>query len=101
MTKPQKILHIRVDADEYTFLSRLAVEAHENVSQAARDLLEKGRLMLAIEDYRAGKASLGKAAETAGLSVSSMIDLLTQYGVPANLEYDDYLQSLKSMQEVW
>ena len=99
MTKPQKTLHIRVDADEYTFLSRLAVEAHENVSQAVRDLLEKGRLMLAME--HAGKASLGKAAEIAGLSVSAMIDLLTQYGVPANLEYDDYLQSLKNMQEVW
>ena len=101
MTKPQKTLHIRVDADEYTFLSRLAVEAHENVSQAVRSLLEKGRLMLAIEDYRAGKVSLGKAAEIAGLYVSSMIDLLTQYGVPANLEYDDYLQSLKNVQEVW
>ena len=101
MTKIQKTLSIRVDADDYAFLSRLAAEKHENVSQAVRDLLEKGRLMLAIEDYRAGKVSLGKAAEIAGLSISEMIDLFTQHGVPANLEYDDYLQSLKNVREVW
>jgi predicted HTH domain antitoxin len=101
MTKTQKTLSLRVDADDYAFLSRLAAEKHENVSQAVRDLLEKGRLMLAIEEYQAGKASLGKAAEIAGLSISETIDLLTQHGVPANLEYDDYIQSLKHAQEVW
>lgn len=51
--------------------------------------------------HHAGKVSLGKATEIAGLSVSAMIDLLTQYGVSANLEYDDYLQSLQNVQEVW
>jgi predicted HTH domain antitoxin len=100
MPKTQKLLSIRVDADDYAFLSRLAAEEHENISQAVRDLVVKGRLMLAIEDYRAGKASLGKAAETAGLSISETIELLTRYGVPANLEYDDYLQSLKNVQDV-
>ena len=61
MSKAQKTLSIRVDADDYAFLSRLTAEKHENVSQAVRDLVEKGRLMLAIEEYQAGKASLGKA----------------------------------------
>lgn len=101
MTKAQKTLSIRVDADDYAFLSRLAAEEHENISQAVRDLVVKGRLMLAIEAYRVGKASLGKAAEIAGLSISETIDLLTRYGVPANLEYNDYLQSLQNVQEVW
>ena len=101
MTKAQKTLSIRVDADDYAFLSHLAAEEHANVSQAVRILVEKGRLMLAIEDYRAGKVSLCKAAEVAGLSISETIDLFTQHGVPANLEYDDYLQSLKNVQKVW
>jgi predicted HTH domain antitoxin len=101
MSKTQKTLSIRVDADDYAFLSRLAAEKHENISQAVRDLVEKGRLMLAIEEYQAGQASLGKAAEIAGLSISETIDLFTQHGVPANLEYDDYIQGIKHVQDVW
>ena len=62
-----------MDADDYTFLSRLAAEEHENVSQTVRTLVEKGRLMLAIEAYRAGKASLGKAANIAGLSIEDNV----------------------------
>lgn len=56
--------------------------------------MEKGRLMLAVEHDRAGKASMGKAAEIAGLPVSELMDTPAQFGVPANLEFDDYLRSL-------
>lgn len=95
MAKTQKTVSIRVDAEDYAFLARLAAAEKQDLSKAMRDLLGKGRMLLAVERYRAGAASLGKAAELAGVSISEMIDLLAQYGVPANLEHEDYLQSLR------
>ncbi len=101
MTKTQKTLSIRVDTDDYTFLSCLTEAKKANVSETVRDLLRKGRLMLAMEQYRAGKASLGKAAEVAGLPISETIDLFVEYGIPVNLDVDDYLQSLEHARRAW
>ena len=101
MTKAQKTLSIRVDADDYAFLSYLTEAEKANVSETVRDLVRKGRLMLAMEQYRAGKASLGKAAEIAGMSISETIDLFVEYGVPVNLDFDDYLQSLENVRSAW
>ena len=98
-SKAQKTLSIRVNAQDYSFLNGLAEAEKENISEAVRTLVEKGRVMLAVEHYRAGKASLGKAAEIAGLSVSELMDKLAQFGVPANLEFDDYLRSLSHLKK--
>jgi predicted HTH domain antitoxin len=57
--------------------------------------------MLAIEQYRAGRVSLGRAAEIAGMSISETIDLLVEYHIPTNLEFDDYLQSLENARKAW
>jgi predicted HTH domain antitoxin len=54
-----------------------------------------------MEQYRAGKASLGKAAEVAGLPISETIDLFVEYGIPVNLDVDDYLQSLEHARRAW
>jgi len=65
------------------------------------ELMELGRIMLAIERYRAGEASIEKAARTAGVSISRMMDLLKEHGVEANVEFEDYLKSLKTLEKVW
>jgi len=39
----------------------------------------RGRVFLGLERYRLGKASLSKAAELAGVSVSEMMDLLAAH----------------------
>lgn len=96
-----KTLSIRVDAEDYSFLNRLAAAEKEDISKMVRDLVHRGRVMLAVERYREGKASLGKAAQIAGLSVSETMDLLAQYGVPANLDSSDYLQSLAHSKKAW
>jgi predicted HTH domain antitoxin len=57
--------------------------------------------MLAIEKYKNGQASLGKAAELAGLPVGRMITLLAEYGVESNLEKEDYLRGLENLRSVW
>jgi predicted HTH domain antitoxin len=96
-----KTVSIRMDEENYAFLHKLAKEEKEDLSKAVREVVYKGRVMLAIEKYKKGEASLGKAAELAGLSVGQMITLLAEYGVPSNLETEDYLQGLEHMRKVW
>ena len=96
-----KTVSIRMDEENYAFLHRLAKEEREDLSKAVREVVYKGRVMLAIEKYKKGQASLGKAAELAGLSVGQMITVLAEYGVPSNLETEDYLQGLENLRKVW
>ena len=65
------------------------------------ELVSRGRLMLAVEIYRKGEASLGRVAELAGVPVGQMIDILGEYGVKANLEKEDYLKGLESLRRAW
>lgn len=95
-----RTVSIRMDEENYAFLHRLAKEEKEDFSKAVREVVYKGRVVLAIEKYKKGQASLGKAAELAGLSVGEMITLLAEYGVPSNLETEDYLQGLEHLRKV-
>ena len=96
-----KTVSIRMDEENYVFLHKLAKEEREDLSKAVREVVSKGRVMLAIEKYKTGEASLGKAAELAGLSVGQMITRLAEYGVQSNLEKEDYLQGLENLRKVW
>lgn len=96
-----KTLSIRMNEDDYKFLSSLAKEEREDISKKARELVDLGRVMLAIEKYKKSEASIEKAAKIAGVSVSSMMEVLKRYGVEANLEYEDYLKGLKHLRKGW
>ncbi len=96
-----KTLSIRIDEDDYRFLSTLAKEEREDVSSTVRELVDLGRVMLAIEKYKKSEASIEKAARIAGVSISKMMDIFTKHGVEANIEYEDYLKGLKRLREIW
>lgn len=96
-----KTLSIRIDDDDYKFLSVLAKEEKEDVSKTVRELVDLGRVMLAIEKYKKSEASIEKAAKIAGVSISKVMEIFKEYSVEANLEYEDYLKGLKSMRKVW
>jgi len=57
--------------------------------------------MLAVERYKEGKASLGFAAELAGLTLGEMINTLAEYGVQSNLDTEDYIKGLETIRSVW
>lgn len=57
-------------------------------------------ILLAVEKYRQGEASLGKAAEMAGLPVGQMMTVLGEFGVRNKIEQDDYRQSLANLAQV-
>ena len=44
-----KTVSIRMDEEDYAFLHKLAKEGKEDLSKAVREVVYKGRVMLAIE----------------------------------------------------
>ena len=96
-----RTIRIRMDEENYDFLNKMSKEEHGDLSKAVRELVKKGRLMLAVERYREGKASLGLAAELADLTLGEMINTLAVYGVRSNLETEDYLKGLENLRKAW
>jgi predicted HTH domain antitoxin len=96
-----KTMSIRMDRDNYQFLREITKEERSDLSKAVRDLVTRGRILLAVERYKKGEASLGRAAELAGLPLGQMITILTEFGVESRLEKDDYLQGLRNLHKVW
>ena len=66
----------------------------------ARDLSRAVRELVALELYREGVISLGKAAEIAGLSLWEMMELLARKGVPIRYGPEDLDEDLRTLEEV-
>ena len=96
-----KTMSIRMDRDNYEFLAEISKEERSDLSKAVRDLVTRGRVLLAVERYKSGEASLGKAAELAGLPLGQMMTILTEFGVESRIEKEDYLQGLHNLSKVW
>jgi len=96
-----KTMSIRMDRDNYEFLAEISKEERSDLSKTVRDLVTRGRILLAVERYKKGEASLGKAAELAGLPVGQMMTVLTEFGVESRIEDAEYLQSLHHLAKVW
>ncbi len=96
-----KTMSIRMDRDNYEFLSEITKEQRSDLSKAVRDMVARGRILLAVERYKKGEASLGKAAELAGLPLGQMMTILAEFGVESRLEKEDYLHGLQNLQKVW
>jgi len=96
-----KTMSIRIDKEDYDFVKNLAREEKDDLSSTVRNLIEKGRVQLAIEEYKKGNISIGRASRLAGASISEMIDILSEYGVKSNLDKEDYLNGLKNLEKVY
>jgi predicted HTH domain antitoxin len=96
-----KTMSIRMDRENYEFLAEISKEERSDLSKAVRDLVTRGRILLAVERYKNGEASLGKAAELAGLPLGQMMTTLTEFGVESRIDKEDYLQSLHNLAKVW
>jgi len=94
-------MSIRMDRENYEFLAAMTMEEQSDLSKAVRDLVARGRILLAVERYKKGEASLGKAAEVAGIPVGQMMTLLGEFGVRSKIDREDYRQSLENLAKVW
>ena len=96
-----KTMSIRMDRDNYEFLNEIRKEERSDLSKTVRDMVARGRVLLAVEKYKKGEASLGKAAELAGLPVGQMMTLLAEFGVESRIDEEDYLQGLQDLANIW
>ena len=96
-----KRMSVRMDRENYEFLRGISKEERTGLSNAVRDLVTRGRILLAVERYKKGEASLGKAAALAGLPVGQMMTILTEFGVESRIEKEDYLKGLENLAKVW
>jgi hypothetical protein len=77
-----KTMSIRIDKESYDFITELSREEKGDLSKAVRELVYRGRVLLAVEKYRKREASLGKAAEIAGPSYRPHGDLASRLRTP-------------------
>jgi len=96
-----KTMSIRMDRENLEFLTELTREQRSDLSKAVRDMVTRGRLLLAVERYKKGEASLGRAAKLAGVAVGQMMTILAEYGVESRIQDEDYLQGLEGLRKVW
>ena len=75
-----KTMSVRMDRENYDFLHEITKEEGSDLSKAVRDLVTRGRILLAVERYREGEASLGRAAELAGVPFGQMMTILAGFG---------------------
>jgi predicted HTH domain antitoxin len=96
-----KTMSIRMDRENFEFLKELTKEQKSDLSKAVRDMVTRGRVLFAMERYKKGEASLGRAAELSGIPVGQMMTLLTEFGVQSRIEDEDYLQGLAAIRKAW
>ena len=96
-----KTLSVRIDEDDYKFLTCFAKKENEDVSKAVREFVDLGRIMYAIDKFTKSEASIEKAAQLAGIPLVEMLNIMEEYGIPANLDVEDYLLSLKNIRKAW
>jgi len=96
-----KTMSVRMDSENYDFLQEITKEEGSDLSKAVRDMVTRGRVLFAVERYKKGVASLGRAAELAGVPLGQMMTILTEFGVESRLEKEDYLQGLHNLKKVW
>jgi hypothetical protein len=62
--KITETMSIRMDRGNYESLSEMIEMEKSDLSKVVRALVTRGRLLLAIEKYRSGEASLGRVIRT-------------------------------------
>lgn len=96
-----KTMSIRMDRENFEFLNQLTKEQRSDLSKAVRDMVTRGRILFAVEQYKKGEASLGRAAKLAGVAVGQMMSILTEYRVESRIQDEDYRQGVENLRKVW
>lgn len=99
----QKHVTARIPEEMYEAIERIRHAEHTDRSTAIKTLLERGidqwRLDEAVERYREGQATLGAAADQAGLSLWRFLEVLDDRGVAVNYTPDDLAADLEAVRD--
>ena len=100
MRRMQNVMTVRLPKEDLKVIEEISLKEKIDKSTTVRNLIELGKIYLAIIQYKENKISIGKAAEIAGLTISEMMDLLSKLGIQSNLDLADYLESQKFAEEI-
>ena len=100
MKTMDNVLTVRLPKDDLEAVKQISIKTKKDKSTTIRELVEYGKIYFAISEYRAGKISIGKAAEIAGLALSEMMDVLAELGIESNMELEDYLEGKKLAEDI-
>ncbi len=96
----ETIASVRLKEEDLVFLEKFSKEENETKGKLLRELIENGRIMTAILFYKDNKASVGKAAEIAGVTISEFIDTLSEFGISSNITLQDYKESIQNLRGI-
>jgi hypothetical protein len=83
------VIAIRLKKDEEALLSTMSRRRHLNRSDTVKDLMRRGFLMYQLEEYKAGRLSVGKLAANLGLPVLEALDHVARHSAHPDVP-DDY-----------
>ena len=91
---------IRLSPEEIKKIQALSKQTQKGKSAIVRELIREGLTYKALQDYRAGRKSLGTLAKDLQMPLSAVLDLLAELGIEAPLDYEDYLESLETLRQL-
>ena len=95
------VVSVRLNDSQMAHIEKLAEKQGKGKAEMMRDLIEYGFDHLLMKEYKAGRISLGKLATELSLSVGETIDLLSEYGVTAPIDYEDYLKGYETLKKAF
>jgi len=90
------VISLRLKERELKRLDELSKLERKDRSTTARELLEYGWEFLMVKHYKEGKLSLEGLAKKLDISISEAIDRLSELGIEAPIEFEDYLRGFKA-----
>ena len=91
-----KVMTMRMDENRLKVINYFAREEGIPKSMALKEIFDYGRIDVAVRMYGEGKVSLEKASKLAGVSISEMMDVLSERGIELNVSLEDFKESLKN-----
>ncbi|MFA4887891.1 MAG: UPF0175 family protein [Candidatus Nanoarchaeia archaeon] len=101
MKKMESVITVRLPEEDVKLIKEFSAAYKKDKSTAVRELVEMGRVYFAIREYKDEKISLGRAAKIAGLTLSGMMDLLSNLGIKNHISLDEYLLSKKTAEKLF
>jgi len=96
-----KVITLRLKERELGFIHELSNIENEDKSYAARKLIDYGWIYFILKNYREGKISIGKAAKELNLTITEIIELLSDLGIKSPISYEEYLEGYKPLKDLF
>ncbi len=89
------IIPTELKQDLEALKSRLHLDQSTLIRQLLTGAVQEKKVEIAVEEYKSGKKSLGKAAEFAGLSIWEFLDELHRRGVGLVISSDEVDEEIR------